>query len=57
MGSAVSLECCAGWEAGSVSEGLGTAQGEFVGVRGQHALPWHWCLQAVPEMTKLLKKK
>lgn len=42
---------------GSVIAGLGTARVELLGVRGEHALPWYWCLQAVPEMTKLLKKK
>lgn len=27
------------------------------GQRGEQMLPRHWCLQAVPEMTELLKKK
>ena len=46
---------------GSVIGGLGSAHGELGGEGGHResvcTLPWHWCLQAVPEMTELLKKK
>lgn len=61
MGSAVSwgdprpLELCA------VGRGLGCDGGLGPHLttwwRGKRVLLWHWCLQAVPEMTELLKKK
>lgn len=63
MGSAVSwgdpqpLEWCAGWEGGECNWGLGAARGEFGGQKESMHYPSSVFLQAVPEMTEILKKK